>query len=555
MLGANIILESLKKENVEYIFGYPGGQVIPIFDALYDYKDFKFILPRHEQGAVHMADGYARSSGKVGVVLVTSGPGATNIITGIATAYMDSIPLVCITGQVATHLIGNDAFQESDITGITRPITKHNFLVKDIKDLAQVIKEAFYIARTGRPGPVLIDIPIDIQKSKINFSYPEEIDIPSYRPNYEGNIKQIKKAGDLINKASHPIFYVGGGVIYSSASDILLKIAEKADIPITTTLMGLGAIDTKHYLSLGMTGMHGTCTANYSIQEADLIIAVGVRFDDRVTGRLSSFARGAKNIIHIDIDPSSISKIVNASVPIVGDSKIVLNELINYVEENRHDEWLKKIETWKEKFPNFYKKDDHLRPEYIIEEIAKVSRGEDIIATDVGQHQMWAAQYSYIKHPRTFISSGGLGTMGFGFPSSIGAYLGSGKEVWCITGDGGFQMNLQELSTANIHNIPVKIIIINNGYLGMVRQWQEILYKKRYSETKLIGNPDFVKLAESYGIKGMKIDKKSDVEVAIKEAKDYKKPILIDFIVEEEENVFPFVPAGNAIDDIMRGIE
>ena len=555
MLGANIILESLKKEKVEYIFGYPGGQVIPIFDALYDYDNFKFILPRHEQGGIHMADGYARVSGKVGVVLVTSGPGATNIITGIATAYMDSIPLVCITGQVSTALIGNDAFQESDITGITRPITKHNFLVKDVKDLALTIKKAFYIARTGRPGPVLIDIPIDVQKSSCNFVYPEEIDIASYRPNYDGNLKQIKKAADLINKSKKPIFYAGGGVISSGATQILLKILEKASIPVATTLMGLGAIEKNHKLNLGMIGMHGMCFANFAMQEADLVIAIGTRFDDRVTGKVSTFAKGSKNIIHIDIDPSTISKIIDASVPVVGDVKIVLEELINYIEENDHSDWLEKINIWKEKFPLIYKKDDILRPEYIIEEIAKISKGEDIIATDVGQHQMWAAQYSYFKYPRSFITSGGLGTMGFGFPASIGAYLGSKKPVWCITGDGSFQMNLQELSTAFIHNIPVKIIIIDNGFLGMASQWQEILYKKRYSETKLIGNPDFVKLAESYNIKAMRIDKKSDVSSAIKEANEYSGPILIDFIVEPEENVFPFVPAGNSIDDIMRGVE
>lgn len=552
--GAQIILESLKKENVEVIFGYPGGQIIPTFDALYDYDCFNFILPRHEQGAVHSADGYARVSGKVGVVLVTSGPGATNTITGLATAYMDSIPMVCITGQVSTALIGNDAFQESDVTGITRPITKHNFLVQDISELAMTIKKAFYIAKSGRPGPVVVDVPINIQKATYKFEYPEEVNIRSYKPNYEGNAKQIKKVAELINESKNPVLYVGGGVILSGANEVLVKIAEKAEIPMTTTLMALGAVPTDHYLNLGMLGMHGTYYANLSVQNSDLLIAVGSRFDDRVTGKVSEFAPNAK-IVHIDIDPTSISKIVKVDVPVVGDCKIVLDNLIDLVNSKKRPEWLEKVNAWKEIAPLTYKKDDALRPQFVIEKIAEITKGESIICTDVGQHQMWAAQYSFFNRPRSFVTSGGLGTMGFGLPAAIGAYLGDKKRtVWCIAGDGGIQMNIQELATAVLNKIPIKIVILNNGYLGMVRQWQEILYKKRYSQTLLCGNPDFVQLAESYGAVGMRITKKEDVESVIKKAMEIDNVVVMDFVVEKEENVFPFVPAGNAIHEIMRGL-
>ncbi|MDR0675934.1 MAG: biosynthetic-type acetolactate synthase large subunit [Elusimicrobiota bacterium] len=554
MTGAQIIIESLKRENVEIVFGYPGGQIIPTFDALYDYDCFNFILPRHEQGGVHAADGYARVSGKPGVVIVTSGPGATNTITGIANAYMDSIPLICITGQVPTNLIGNDAFQESDITGLTRPITKHNFLVKDISELAYTIKKAFYIATTGRPGPVVIDVPSDIQKASYEFDYSKEVNIRSYKPNYEGNIKQIKKVAELINEAKTPIFYAGGGVIYSEASAILIKIAEKVDIPITTTLMALGAVPTKHPLNLGMLGMHGTYYANLSVQTSDLIIAVGARFDDRVTGKVSEFAPNAK-IIHIDIDPTSIAKIVKVDVPIVGDCKIVLDKLLDFIEKKKNPDWLGKIKKWKQECPLTYKKDDSLRPQAVVEKIAEITKGDAIICTDVGQHQMWAAQYSNFTKPRTFVTSGGLGTMGFGLPTAIGAQLADmSKNVFVIAGDGGIQMNIQELATAVLNKIPIKVIILNNGYLGMVRQWQEILYNKRYSHTLLCGNPDFVKLAESYGAVGIRITKKDDIENAIKKAIDIDNVVVLDFMVEKEENVFPFVPGGKAIHEIMRGL-
>jgi acetolactate synthase-1/2/3 large subunit len=554
MTGSKIIIESLKKEGVEVIFGYPGGQVIHVFDALYDYDCFKFILPRHEQGGIHAADGYARVTGKVGVVLVTSGPGATNIVTGLANAYMDSIPLVCFTGQVPTHLIGNDAFQESDITGITRPITKHNFLVKDIADLAETIKQAFHIARTGRPGPVLIDVPSDVQKASFEFNYPEQVNIRSYKPNYDGNIKQIKRAGELINESSSPVLYVGGGVISSGASEILVKLAEKAQIPVTTTLMAMGAIPTKHDLNLGMLGMHGTYYANHSVQGADLLIAVGARFDDRVTGKVSEFAQKAK-VIHIDIDPTSIAKVVKVDVPVVGDCKIVLEKLIDYVNEAKHPDWLSKINELKQECPLCYKKDELLRPQFVLEKIAEITKGDAIICTDVGQHQMWSSQYSRFEKPRTFVTSGGLGTMGFGLPASIGAKIGAPeKDVFVIVGDGGIQMNIQELATAVQYKIPVKIIILNNGYLGMVRQWQELFYEKRYSQTLLNANPDFVKIAEAYGAVGVRITKKADVEDALKKAIATDNVVLIDFVVEAEENVYPFVPAGKPIHEILRGL-
>jgi acetolactate synthase-1/2/3 large subunit len=554
MSGSKIIIESLKKENVEVIFGYPGGQVIPIFDTLYDYDCFNFILPRHEQAAVHAADGYARVTGKPGVVIVTSGPGATNTVTGLANAYMDSIPLICITGQVPTHLIGNDAFQESDVTGITRPITKHNFLVRSIDELASTIKKAFYIATTGRPGPVIIDIPSDIQKSSLEFKYPDKVNIRSYKPNYEGHIKQIKKAAEMINEAKKPVLYVGGGVILSGASDILVKIAEKANIPVTTTLMALGAIPSKHKLNLEMLGMHGTYYANHAVQNSDLLIAVGSRFDDRVTGKVSEFAKHAK-IIHIDIDPTSIAKTVKVDIPVVGDCKMVLSKLIDFIEKTDHKEWLDQINEWKKSYPLTYNNDDKLRPQFVLEKIAELTKGNAIICTEVGQHQMWAAQYSHLEKPRRFVTSGGLGTMGFGLPSAIGAKLGEpDKPVFVIAGDGSVQMNIQELATLVANKIPVKIVILNNSCLGMVRQWQEILYDKRYSETILNGNPDFVKLAEAYGACGMRITEKKDVEKSLKKAMETDNVVVMDFVVEEEENVFPFVPAGKAIHEMLRGL-
>ncbi len=558
MNGARILLESLKKEKVDVMFGYPGGSLLPITDEMYDEKKIRFILTRHEQGAAHAADGYARATGKVGVCLATSGPGATNLVTGIATAYMDSVPMVAITGQVKTHLIGNDAFQEADVTGITRPITKHNFLVKDVKELAETVKQAFHIARSGRPGPVVIDLPVDVQLHETNFNYPKEINMRSYNPTYEGHKGQIKRLAKTINSSKRPVLYVGGGIIISNASKELSELAHKAGIPVTATLMGLGAFDETDSLSLGMPGMHGTAYANHAIQESDLLVAVGSRFDDRVTGKLSEFAPKAK-IAHIDIDPSSVSKNVTVDIPIVGDAKNVLTELNKFVKKADTAKWLATINGWKKKAPLSYKKDNKLRPQYVVEEIYKITKGEAIITTEVGQNQMWAAQYYQYKHPRTFISSGGLGTMGYGFPAALGVQLGKpDKLVFDIAGDGSIQMNIQELATAVVEKIPVKIAILNNCYLGMVRQWQELFYKKRYATTCLLNGscciPDFVKVAESYGAFGIRVKKKSDVAKAIKKVIKTKGPCLIDFVVEKEENVFPMVPAGEAINRMIGGM-
>jgi len=553
MSGAQILIECLKKEGVEVIFGYPGGQVLPIFDKLYD-APIKFILTRHEQGAAHAADGYARATGKVGVCLATSGPGATNLVTGIATAYMDSIPMIAITGQVKSFLIGNDAFQEADITGITRPITKHNYLVEDVRDLARILKEAFHIASTGRPGPVLIDIPSDIQMQETEFDYPQKIEIRGYNPTYIGHIGQIKRAAKAIAEAKRPILYVGGGVIISGASEEVAELATKNDIPVTMTLLGLGAFPATDKLSLGMLGMHGTAYANHSIMESDLIIAVGARFDDRVTGKLDAFAPHAK-VIHIDIDPASVSKNVEVDIPIVGDAKTVMKQLNKSVKKPDTKEWLKKIEEWKNKYPLKYKDDDKLHPQYVVEEIYNVTKGEAIICTEVGQNQMWAAQFYKFMKPRTMLSSGGLGTMGYGFPAAIGAQIGRpGAAVFDIAGDGSIQMNIQELATAVINKLPVKVAILNNCYLGMVRQWQELFYKKRYSYTCLGGTcPDFVKLAESYGAVGMRIMRKEDVRPAIEKALEIDNTVFLDFHVEQEENVFPMVPAGEAINRMIEG--
>ncbi len=551
--GAQIVVDSLLKEKVEVMFGIPGGVLLPLFDVLYD-APIRFILTRHEQGASHMADGYARATGKVGVCIATSGPGATNLVTGLATAHMDSIPMVAFTGQVATHLIGNDAFQEADTTGITRPVTKHNFLVKNVEDLACTIKEAFHIARSGRPGPVLIDLPVDVQTSTCEYSYPQKCSIRSYNPTYTGHIGQIKRAATMINQSKRPIIYAGGGVIISEATTELMRLAEKTNIQVTTTLMGIGAFPDTHKLSLGMLGMHGTAYANNTIQESDLIITIGARFDDRITGKLSAFAPYAK-IIHIDIDPTSISKNVKVDIPVVGDCKDILLQLNKYVKQIDRKEWNKQIEKWKKEYPITYKKDNKLRPQYIVEQIYEVTDGKAIITTEVGQNQMWAAQFYKYTSPRTFISSGGLGTMGYGFPAAIGAKIGCpDKVVVDIAGDGSIQMNIQELAVAVHNKIPVVIAILNNGFLGMVRQWQELFYKRRYSGTNLTGNPDFVKLAESYGAVGIRVTKKSDVTKALKEAISLKKPVVIDFMIEQEENVFPMVPAGAALNDMIRGL-
>ena len=501
MSGAQILLECLRQENVTHIFGYPGGAVLPIYDAIFDCHDIKHILVRHEQGAAHMADGFARSTGKVGVCLATSGPGATNLVTGIATAYMDSIPMVAITGQVRTSVLGKDAFQEADITGITMPITKHNFLVKRAEDLAQTLAEAFHIARTGRPGPVLVDIPVDVSKNIIAFDpandYPKQVSIPSYKPaGGQGRIPelQIRKAAQLIAEAERPVLYVGGGAIASDAQAEVTKFAEKINTLTTTTLLGKGAIDETHPLSMGMLGMHGTAYANHAVNNADLLIAVGARFDDRVTGNVDKFATGAK-IIHIDIDPAEIGKVIQPDVPIVGDVKAILTELIKHVAARPAGEWNETILDWKRRFPLIYPSDGKLYAEYAIEQINEAFDNDAIMATDVGQHQMWAAQYFVCKRPHQWITSGGLGTMGFGLPAAIGAaFANPDKRVVCLSGDGSFQMCTQELMTATVYKIPVITVIINNRSLGMVRQWQEMFYEERYSSVDLQASPDFVKL-------------------------------------------------------------
>ncbi|MCM8790954.1 MAG: biosynthetic-type acetolactate synthase large subunit [Candidatus Omnitrophica bacterium] len=553
LTGAQIFIECLKKEKVEIMFGYPGGVVLPIFDKLYD-APIRFILTRHEQGAAHAADGYARATGKVGVCLATSGPGATNLVTGLATAYMDSVPIVAFTGQVKTFLIGNDAFQEADITGITRPITKHNYLVEDVRDLARTIKEAFHIASTGRPGPVLIDLPVDVQQQETEFRYPEKVEIRGYNPTYEGHVGQIKRAAKAISESKRPILYVGGGVIISGASSEVIELATKNSIPVTMTLLGLGSFPMTHELSLGMLGMHGTAYANHAIMESDLIIAVGARFDDRVTGKVDAFAPHAK-IIHIDIDPASVSKTVDVDIPIVGDAKKVLKNLIEYVKKPDTSAWLKQIAEWKKLYPLKYKNDSKLRPQYVVEQIWEATKGDAIICTEVGQNQMWAAQFYKFTKPRTIISSGGLGTMGYGFPAAIGAQLGRpGTPVFDIAGDGSIQMNIQELATAVTNKLPVKVAILNNCYLGMVRQWQELFYKRRYSQVCMEGaQPDFVKLAESYGAVGMRITKKEEVRPAIDKALSINNIVFMDFHVEKEENVFPMVPAGEAINKMLEG--
>ena len=561
--GAEILIESLKKEGVDTIFGIPGGVVLQIFDALYNEKEIRFILTRHEQGAAHAADGYARATGRPGVALVTSGPGATNTVTGIANAHMDSIPLVVITGQVATRMIGNDAFQEADIVGITRPCTKYNFLVKDVNDLAMTIKESFYIARTGRPGPVLIDIPKDVSEARTDFVYPEKVSLRSYNPTYYGNKWQIKQAAQAIARAKRPVIYAGGGVILSNASVELKELAEFNRIPVTLTLMGLGGFPGTHPLFLGMLGMHGTYAANMAIHHSDLVIAIGSRFGDRVTGKVTEFAPKA-GFIHIDIDPTNIRKNIHVDIPIVGDVRNVLIELNKELKasQEERDQWIRErgpwheqIKEWEEEHPLTYKKNSKgIKPQYVIEKIYELTGGDAIVATDVGQHQMWVAQYFKFDKPRTILSSGGLGTMGFGFPAAIGAQVACpDKLVFNVAGDGSFQMNVQELATAVINHLPVKVAIINNGYLGMVRQWQELFFNRHYSGSVLDGTPDYVKLAEAYGAVGMRAKSPSEVEGVIKEAICVKRPVVMDFVVDPEENVFPMVPAGGANSEMVFG--
>lgn len=554
MTGSQIFVESLLRENVEYLFGIPGGVVIPVFDALFD-SPIKVILTRHEQGAAHAADGYARATGKVGVCLVTSGPGACNTVTGLATAHMDSVPIVVITGQVPTPMIGNDAFQESDIVGISRPVTKHNFLVRDVKDLARTIKEAFYIASTGRPGPVLIDLPKDVAISEAEYAPISQVKIRGYKPVLDGNMKQIKKAAELINASTKAVIYAGGGVIISNATKELAQLAHKTRIPVTTSLLGLGGFPGNDKLFLGMPGMHGTRYANYSLSECDLIVAVGTRFDDRVTGNIKEFAIHAK-IIHIDIDPTAISKSVRVDVPIVGDASKILADLIPLVRRTANDEWLKQIDEWKEKYPLIYKDSDReIKPQYVVEQIYEATKGKAIITTEVGQNQMWAAQFYRFNSPRSFLSSGGLGTMGYGFPAAIGAQLGQpDRIVFDIAGDGSIQMNIQELATAVHNRLPINIAVLNNHFLGMVRQWQELFHQHRYSSTCLLNNPDFVKLAEAYGARGIRVTKKKDVRPAIEEAIKTPLPVILDFEVSREENVYPMVPVGAGIREMIGGL-
>ncbi|UCD58164.1 MAG: biosynthetic-type acetolactate synthase large subunit [Candidatus Hydrogenedentota bacterium] len=554
MSGSQILVESLLREKVEVIFGIPGGVVIPVFDALFD-SPLRMILTRHEQGATHAADGYARATGRVGVCLVTSGPGACNTVTGLATANMDSVPIIVITGQVPSAMIGNDAFQEADIVGISRPITKHNFLVRDVKDLARVVKEAFHIASTRRPGPVLIDLPKDVATGETEFHYPSTINIRGYNPAAKLNMRQVKRAAELINSSRKAVIYAGGGVLLSNATRELVQLAHKTRIPVTTTLLGLGGFPAKDTLFLGMPGMHGTRYANYALSDCDLIVAVGARFDDRVTGNIEEFAVHAK-IIHIDIDPTAISKNVRVDIPIVGDAAKTLAKLIPLVKRTNNKDWLKQIDRWKKENPLTYEdSDSEIKPQYVVEQIWEATRGEAIITTEVGQNQMWAAQYYKFNSPRTFLSSGGLGTMGYGFPAAIGAQIGRpDKVVFDIAGDGSIQMNIQELATAVHNKLPINVAILNNHFLGMVRQWQQLFHNRRYSASCLIDNPDFVKVAEAYGAKGIKITKKKEVRPAVEEAIESPQPVILDFEVAREENVFPMVPVGAGIREMLEGL-
>jgi acetolactate synthase-1/2/3 large subunit len=558
--GAYAFLEALRCEGVEHVFGYPGGAVLDIFDAIVDTPDIQFILSRHEQGAVHAADGYARASGKVGVCLVTSGPGGTNTVTGIATACMDSIPIVVFSGQVSTNLIGNDAFQEADIVGITRPCTKHNYLIKYVADLPRVIKEAFYIAGTGRPGPVLVDIPKDVMRGLIHFKYPEKVALEGYNPTYRGHMGQIKRIVSTILKSKRAVIYAGGGVILSNSSEELTAFARRMHVPVTTTLMGLGAFTADDPLWLGMLGMHGTYAANMAVTEADCLIAIGARFDDRVTGKTDEFAPKAK-IIHIDIDPTSISKNVQVDLPVVGDCKNVLQDMLADLQDEQEEirelhknikPWLERIDTWKTEQPLRYEMGPATKPQFVIEKINELAPEDAIISTEVGQNQMWTAQFYKFRKPRLFLTSGGLGTMGYGFPAAIGAQVAfPERTVIDIAGDGSIQMNIQELATAVQYKLPVKVMIINNGYLGMVRQWQSLFYKRRYSHTSLVVSPDFVKLADAYGAHGIRVKEPGDVTDAIREALSIKGPVFVDFVVEPEEDVYPMVPAGAPINNML----
>ena len=558
--GAQILLESLKREGVDVLFGYPGGAVIDIYDELPRHPEIRHVLVRHEQGAVHAADGYARASGKVGICLVTSGPGATNTVTGIATAYSDSIPLVVVTGQVPTRLIGNDAFQEVDIVGITRPCTKHNFLVKDVSKLALTIRQAFYLARSGRPGPVLVDLPKDVVQARAEFVWPEDIYMRSYNPTYKPNLNQLRRTVEELTQARRPVLLSGGGVIMSNAADEVAALARRLHIPVACTLMGLGGFPATAPLSLGMVGMHGAYAANLAINNADLLVCAGARFDDRVTGKLAAFAPKAR-IVHIDIDPTSIRKNVEVHVPVVGDCKLALAGIMEICEARlagrdwaaEHAEWVRAVTEWKQSKPLGYQKSENsIKPQQVVEALRELTRGDAIIATEVGQHQMWAAQFYSFTKPRTLLTSGGLGTMGYGFPAAIGAQFAlPDKMVITVAGDASLQMNIQELATAVAYNLPVKVVILNNRHLGMVRQWQELFYNHNYSSTNMEAQPDFVKLAEAYGAEGYRIEKPADLLPELEKALATPKPAFIDVVVEREENVYPIVPAGAALDEML----
>ena len=551
MTGAHIICESLVKEGVEVIFGILGGAILPLYDVLPQYPQLRHILVRHEQGAAHAADGYARATGRVGVCFATSGPGATNLVTGLANAHLDSSPMVAITGQVARPFIGKDAFQEVDITGITLPITKHNYLVTDAASLPGIMKEAFYLAGTGRPGPVLVDLPRDVQQEQAEFNYPKKVDLPQYKPTLQGHPAQIKKAAKLIGESQRPLIIAGRGIIISKAHAELKELVEKAQIPVVTTLLGTSCFPESHALSYGMLGMHGMAYANMAVDAADLIIAIGMRFDDRATAKVSAFAPHA-HIIHIDIDPAEIGKNVRVDVPIVGDVKAVLGELNKLVDKTKHIDWVKKLDDWRKEHPSLIIRDgESLLPQYVVRQIYEETKGDAIIVTGVGQHQMWAAQHYWYDKPNTFISSGGLGTMGFGLPASIGAKVGCpDSTVWCIDGDGSLQMTIQELATIAQEKVAVKIAVIHNTYLGMVRQWQELFYEKRYVATPL-SSPDFVKIADAYGLPALRVKRRKEVAPAIQKAMAEPGAFLIDFIVEPEENVYPMVPPGAALAEVL----
>ena len=557
--GAQILLESMKREGVDVLFGYPGGAVIDIYDELPRHPELHHVLVRHEQGAVHAADGYARASGKAGVCLVTSGPGATNTVTGIATAYADSIPLVVFTGQVPTQLIGNDAFQEVDIVGITRPCTKHNFLVKDVRKLAKTIRQAFFLARSGRPGPVLVDLPKDVMQARTEFVWPDAVSMRSYNPTYKPNLNQLRRTVEELAQAERPVILAGGGVIMANAGQALTALARKLQIPVTCTLMGLGSFPATDPLWLGMVGMHGTYAANLAINNADVLMCVGARFDDRVTGKLAAFAPKAR-IVHIDIDPTSIRKNVEVEVPVVGDCRLALEgiaEICDAKQQGRdwagqHAAWLAAVAQWKESKPLGYQKNGHLKPQEVIETLYDLTGGEAIITTEVGQHQMWVAQFYTFTKPRTLLTSGGLGTMGYGFPAAVGAQFAfPQKKVITVAGDASLQMNIQELATVVANKLPIKVIILNNRYLGMVRQWQDLFYNQNYSSTNMEAQPDFVKLAEAYGAEGYRITSAADLRPVLEKALGTPNPAFIDVVVEREENVSPIVPAGAALDEML----